>query len=1058
MRIKTALVSLSIVSFLFSVFILDSNSLQRIEAAQMREIRIVSTSATIGGSTSILVELVSLGNENSASFSIEYDPAIFVSPMVKAGTGAPDATLQVDTSQANTGKLGISLSRDTGNTFTIGTRQLIVITANIAGTAAAGATTILFGDTPTARSVKDADGASLATVYSTGTINLVPPNVPILSSLNPSSILAGNEGKGDFTLLALGSNFVRGAVVKWNGADRTTTFVNSTRLTAAIPASDIVNPGTAVVTVVNPGGGAVSNPLNFTIQPVVSALVPTIASISPALVLAESPDVAITINGTNFLDRSKARIDGNELATTFVSESQLMATIPAARLVFEGTAMITVVNSPPGGGTSNAVPFLIVDGGPAITGGNPASAVAGGAGFTLTVNGIGFVSGSTVRWNGSERTTTFVSGTQLTAAIPATDIAARGTADITVVNPGTNGGTSNKVQFAINAAAPTITTLNPASVTAGGANFTLTVNGTGFVNASTVQWNGSNRPTTFVSATQLTAAIPAADIATSGSSNISVLNPVVDGGSSNTASFAINTAAPTISTLNPASANAGGANFTLTVNGTGFVNASKVQWNGSDRTTTFVSATQLTVAIPAADIAAPGTASVTVLNPAASGGASNAVQLTINSSAPAITTLNPTSANAGGANFTLTVNGTGFVNASTVQWNGGNRATTFVSATQLTAAIPAADIAAAGTASITVVNPSPGGGTSNTFPFSIVQPNPAPALTGLNPRFVVAGSSAITLNITGSNFTNGSIIRWNDTDRPTTFVSATQLQAAIPATDLAAAATANIKVFTPAPGGGTSNAVSFVIANGPFTSVSAASFQAPSNQRADLAIDSIVAGFGTGLATSTMSASSLPLPTNLAGTKVTVRDRVGTERLAPEFFVSPGQINFQLPSDAADGEAIVTVTSSDNKTTVGLVNVVPIAPGLFTANADGAGVPAAALLRVKANGAQVFESISQFDSATRKFVPAPIDLGPESDQVFLVLFGTGFRNRSALTGVVAQIGGQTGQITYAGLQPGSIGLDQCNIRIPRSLIGRGVVNLVMTVDGKPANTVTLSIK
>ena len=68
----------------------------------------------------------------------------------------------------------------------------------------------------------------------------------------------------------------------------------------------------------------------------------------------------------------------------------------------------------------------------------------------------------------------------------------------------------------------------------------------------------------------------------------------------------------------------------------------------------------------------------------------------------------------GGAGFTLTVNGAGFVAASTVNWNGSPLATTFVNNHQLTATVPASDIATASTASVTVVNPSPGGGVSNT--------------------------------------------------------------------------------------------------------------------------------------------------------------------------------------------------------------------------------------------------------------------------------------------------------------------------------------------------------
>jgi hypothetical protein len=121
----------------------------------------------------------------------------------------------------------------------------------------------------------------------------------------------------------------------------------------------------------------------------------------------------------------------------------------------------------------------------------------------------------------------------------------------------------------------------------------------------------------------------------------------------------------------------------------------------------------------AADIATAGTAQVTVVNPTPGGGTSNAQTFTINNPMPTTKGLSPTAANAGGAAFTLTVNGTGFVSGSTVNWKGSNLTTTYVSSTQVRAAITAADIATAGTASVTVFNATPGGGTSNAQIFMI---------------------------------------------------------------------------------------------------------------------------------------------------------------------------------------------------------------------------------------------------------------------------------------------------------------------------------------------------
>jgi uncharacterized protein (TIGR03437 family) len=235
--------------------------------------------------------------------------------------------------------------------------------------------------------------------------------------------------------------------------------------------------------------------------------------------------------------------------------------------------------------------------------------------------------------------------------------------------------------------------------------------------------------------------------------------------------------------------------------------------------------------------------------------------------------------------------------------------------------------------------------------------------------------------------------------------------------------------------------------------VSAASFLGN-----ELASESIIAAFGTGLATAVQAAASLPLPTVLAGTQANVRDSLGAEHLAPLFFVAPTQVNYQLPQGTALGTATVTVTSGDGTISTGVINVTTVAPAFFSANADGQGVVAAILFRVKTDGSTFFEPINRFDSTINRFVSIPIDLGPDGEQVFLIAFGTGLRGRSGLAAVNVKIGGADAETLYLGPQGDFVGLDQSNIRIPRSLVGRGDVDVVMTVDGKPANTVKINVK
>src|SRR5207253_2854452 len=117
---------------------------------------------------------------------------------------------------------------------------------------------------------------------------------------------------------------------------------------------------------------------------------------------------------------------------------------------------------------------------------SPSSAVATGAAFTLTATGSNFTAQSVVQWNGSARSTTYVSATQLTAQIMAADIAAPGTASVNVLDP--VNGPSNTLTFTIQPAMLTLNTLSPTSVAVGGPGFMLTVLGAGFSSSSIVQW------------------------------------------------------------------------------------------------------------------------------------------------------------------------------------------------------------------------------------------------------------------------------------------------------------------------------------------------------------------------------------------------------------------------------------------------------------------------------------------------------------------------------------------------------------------------------------------
>ncbi|MFN0112119.1 MAG: S8 family serine peptidase [Blastocatellia bacterium] len=228
-----------------------------------------------------------------------------------------------------------------------------------------------------------------------------------------------------------------------------------------------------------------------------------------------------------------------------------------------------------------------------------------------------------------------------------------------------------------------------------------------------------------------------------------------------------------------------------------------------------------------------------------------------------------------------------------------------------------------------------------------------------------------------------------------------------------------------------------------FISVSSASF-APDSVAAP---DGIIAGFGANLSAATTAASSVPLPTDLSGVRVRITDSAGTVRFAGLFFVSPGQINYTIPAGTALGVARIEVLRNGNVVARGTVSVNTVWPGMFTANSSGAGLGAAVVFRIRANGQQVYESASN-----------PIDLGISGDRVFLILYATGLRGRSNPNRVQVTLGGTPLPLSYAGAQGDFVGLDQLNVELPASLAGRGQLDLLTYVDGWVANQVQFTIK
>ena len=190
---------------------------------------------------------------------------------------------------------------------------------------------------------------------------------------------------------------------------------------------------------------------------------------------------------------------------------------------------------------------------------------------------------------------------------------------------------------------------------------------------------------------------------------------------------------------------------------------------------------------------------------------------------------------------------------------------------------------------------------------------------------------------------------------------------------------------------------------------------------------------------------------------MSIKDASGNSSAGQLLYASPSQINLVMPGKAATGAATITVQNGAGSTYSTTVQIDPVSPGIFTANSNGTGVPAALAARYSASGALI-TPVAVFQCSGSGCAPAPMSVGASTDQLIVSLYGTGVRHRSSAAAVTATINGQPAPVLYAGAQSQFAGLDQVNVQVPFGLAGSGAVPLQLSVDGRQSNAVTLNIQ
>lgn len=349
-----------------------------------------------------------------------------------------------------------------------------------------------------------------------------------------------------------------------------------------------------------------------------------------------------------------------------------------------------------------------------------------------------------------------------------------------------------------NVPVPHLASVEPGEVAAGVDGVDLTIRGSGFVGSSVARWNGQERGTTYVGATELTMHIPAADVTASGTAHVSVINPP-PGGPSGSLPFVVTpppNPSPIALTVAPAVIFAS-RDTVIEVTGAGFVGVSKVRLETIPLETAFLSATALRAVIPAGLIDTSGIMSVRIVTPPPGGGTSVDLALEVHGPAPSIDSVAPSQVHAGTSGMVMSVHGSGFLRNSAVLVSGTPRQTIFLTTTRLQVTLTPEDLASVGNLSVEVETSASGGGRSDVAHVHIVEP--PPVIAGLSSYGATAGSAGFTLSIYGARFEEGAVVTWNGAVRTTDFVHEGRIDADILAGDVITPGTVIVSVRNPGP-------------------------------------------------------------------------------------------------------------------------------------------------------------------------------------------------------------------------------------------------------------------
>ena len=721
-----------------------------IEAGASTGARTVTVTNADGGTGSL-----------AGAFSITAAPTVTSTNPNSRGQGAVGQNVAIKGSGFTSGASSSFGAGITVNSTTFKSSTELTANVTIEAGASIGARTV---------TVVNADGgtASLAGAF---TVN-APPNV---ESTSPSS---RPQGASKQTVAIKGSGFSSGATSSFGSGItvESTTFVNSTELSAKVSVEAGASTGARTVTVTNLDGGVDTLASGFTVNSL-----PNVESASPNSGNRSGTETVV-IKGSGFAGGASSSFGSGVIveSTTFVSSTELRAKVSIESFASTGSRTVTVTN--PDGGTDSQASAFTVNSSPTVTNVSPGSRGQGASSQAIAITGSHFESGAAASFSGSGITvnsTTFVSTTEVTANITVASNAATGSRNVTVTNPDTTGATDFSA-FSITAA-PTVTSTNPNSRGQGAVGQNVAIKGSGFTSGASSSFGAgiTVNSTTFKSSTELTANVTIEAGASIGARTVTVVN--ADGGTASLAgAFTVN-APPNVESTSPSSRPQGASKQTVAIKGSGFSSGATSSFGSgiTVESTTFVNSTELSAKVSVEAGASTGARTVTVTN--LDGGVDTLASGFTVTSGPSVESISP---NAGhrGASQAVTIKGSGFSAGASAAFGSGITvsSTTFKSATELTANITIEAGASTGARSVTVTNPDFGSG-SLASAFTV---NNAPSIESLSPSSRAQGATGQTIVVKGANFESGaglavSLSGTGITVNSTSFVSTTQVSANI---------------------------------------------------------------------------------------------------------------------------------------------------------------------------------------------------------------------------------------------------------------------------------------